>query len=81
LEGLRLISSIVGDEKLELRLAKQLVATRGDWFDFHWLGSLQQRRGRRAAARVWLLEAQSRCSPDDPDRDQLVAALAALGEL
>lgn len=78
LVALRLVANASGDEAEEARIAAKLAAERGDWFDLYWLGRVNERQGRVSRA-VSLYEKSLReCPNDDPDRDLVASALAAL---
>lgn len=78
LVALQLFASTIGQENQEMRLATKLVSERGAWFDFYSLGRLYERRGRISKARSLYEYALSDCPRNDPDREQVVSALARL---
>lgn len=80
LVALQMFARASGNGAQEHRLARKLVAARGAWIDFYILGRLRQSRGDVSEARSLYDRALAICPKKDPDRDQIVTALATLQE-
>lgn len=76
LVALRYVPRLSENRSEELRIARKLVAERGDWLDFCWLASLHHQNGSLSRAKYLYGRALDRCPLEE--RDVVSSALASL---